>query len=172
LAIRREAGLPPLEAAKKAMSEVTGPIIATTAVLMAVFVPVAFLPGITGRLYNQFALTIAISMALSAVNSLTLSPALCAVLLRHRGEPRFILFRKFNEGFDWLARVYANGVKHAIAARWFVLTIFAVGLALTYRRQVNLNLFTGLQPAPIAFATRALCRRFSVTTRSRYFGSA
>ncbi len=127
-----EAGLSPLEAAKKAMSEVTGPIIATTAVLMAVFVPVAFLPGITGRLYNQFALTIAISMALSAVNSLTLSPALCAVLLRHRGEPHFILFRKFNSGFDWLARVYASGVRHAIAARWLVLTFFGIGLALTY----------------------------------------
>src|SRR6202158_5841516 len=100
-----EAGLPPLQAARKAMSEVTGPIIATTAVLMAVFIPVAFLPGVTGRLYNQFALTIAIS----AINSLTLSPALCAVLLSHRGAPRFALFRKFNQGFDWMAHAYANG---------------------------------------------------------------
>src|SRR5712691_6754580 len=127
-----EAGLSPLEAAKKAMREVTGPIIATTAVLMAVFVPVAFLPGITGQLYNQFSLTIAISMALSAINSLTLSPALCAVLLRHRGGPRFIIFRKFNSGFSWLSHVYAKGVRHAIAARWFVLALFAIGLALTY----------------------------------------
>jgi len=127
-----EAGLPPLQAAKKAMSEVTGPIIATTAVLMAVFVPVAFLPGITGRLYNQFALTIAISMALSAINSLTLSPALCAVLLSHRGAPRFALFRKFNEGFDWMAHAYAIGVRHAIAARWLILGLFAGGVALAY----------------------------------------
>jgi hydrophobe/amphiphile efflux-1 (HAE1) family protein len=127
-----EAGLAPLEAAKKAMSEVTGPIIATTAVLMAVFVPVAFLPGITGRLYNQFALTIAISMALSAVNSLTLSPALCAVFLSHRGDARFVLFRKFNDGFNWLANVYANAVRHAIRERWLVLGVFAVGLALAY----------------------------------------
>jgi hydrophobe/amphiphile efflux-1 (HAE1) family protein len=127
-----EAGLPPLEAAKKAMREVTGPITATTAVLMAVFVPVAFLPGITGQLYNQFSLTIAISMALSAINSLTLSPALCAVLLRHRSRPRFIIFRKFNTGFSWLYHVYAMGVRHAIAARWFVLALFAVGFALTY----------------------------------------
>jgi hydrophobe/amphiphile efflux-1 (HAE1) family protein len=73
-----ENGLAPLTAAKVAMSEVTGPIIATSAVLGAVFVPVAFLPGVTGRLYNQFALTIAISIAISAFNSLTLSPALCA----------------------------------------------------------------------------------------------
>ncbi len=78
-----EAGLPPLEAAKKAMSEVTGPIIATTAVLMAVFVPVAFIPGVAGRLYNQFALTVAISVGISAFNSLTLSPALSAAFLRH-----------------------------------------------------------------------------------------
>ena len=83
-----EAGLPPLAAAKKAMSEVTGPIIATTAVLMAVFVPVAFIPGVAGRLYNQFALTVAISVGISAFNSLTLSPALSAAFLRHgpRGQ--------------------------------------------------------------------------------------
>jgi multidrug efflux pump subunit AcrB len=70
-----EAGHPPLEAARLAMREVTGPIIATTAVLMAVFVPVAFIPGVAGRLYNQFALTVAISVGISAFNSLTLSPA-------------------------------------------------------------------------------------------------
>ncbi len=71
-----EAGLPPLQATRKAMSEVTGPIIATTAVLMAVFIPVAFIPGVAGHLYNQFALTVAISVGISAFNSLTLSPAL------------------------------------------------------------------------------------------------
>jgi HAE1 family hydrophobic/amphiphilic exporter-1 len=106
-----ENGLAPLTAAKVAMSEVTGPIIATSAVLGAVFVPVAFLPGVTGRLYNQFALTIAISIAISAFNSLTLSPALCAVLLRHRPPPSFFLFRKFNQGFDWTARTYGRGVR-------------------------------------------------------------
>src|ERR1700691_4251803 len=84
-----ENGLPPLRAAKAAMAEVTGPIIATTAVLMAVFVPVAFIPGVTGRLYNQFALTVAISVGISAFNSLTLSPALSAAFLRHRPPPDF-----------------------------------------------------------------------------------
>ncbi len=84
-----EAGLKPLAAARKAMTEVTGPIIATTAVLMAVFIPVAFIPGVAGRLYNQFALTVAISVGISAFNSLTLSPALSAAFLRHRGEPTF-----------------------------------------------------------------------------------
>ncbi len=75
-----EAGLTPLHAARRAMQEVTGPIIATTAVLMAVFIPVAFIPGVSGRLYNQFALTVAISVGISAFNSLTLSPALAAAL--------------------------------------------------------------------------------------------
>jgi hydrophobic/amphiphilic exporter-1 (mainly G- bacteria), HAE1 family len=126
-----ESGLKPMAAAKAAMAEVTGPIIATSAVLGAVFVPIAFLPGITGRLYNQFALTIAMSVGISAFNSLTLSPALCAVLLR-RERPNFILFRAFNQGFDWARHFYADSVKHLIAARWLALALFAVALAIAY----------------------------------------
>src|SRR6266478_3114077 len=102
-------GLPPLKAAQAAMAEVTGPIIATTAVLMAVFVPVAFIPGVTGRLYNQFALTVAISVGISAFNSLTLSPALSAALLHVRGEVHFAPFRWFNAGFNGLSHIYARG---------------------------------------------------------------
>src|SRR3984957_8205290 len=120
-----ERGLSPVDAAVAAMKEVVGPIIATSAVLMAVFVPVAFLPGITGRLYNQFALTIAISVAISAVNSLTLSPALCAVLLRHRTPSRFVLFRGFNAGFNRMRETYARAVRHVIAVRWAALALFA-----------------------------------------------
>ena len=127
-----EKGLAPLEAAKTAMREVTGPIIATTAVLMAVFVPVAFLPGVTGRLYNQFALTIAISVAISAFNSLSLSPALSAVLLRHREPARFAPFRLFNAGFARLANLYAEAVRHLIDRRWLVLGAFGVSIALAY----------------------------------------
>src|SRR5205807_6137618 len=127
-----ENGLAPLAAAKAAMREVTGPIMATTAVLAAVFVPVAFLPGVTGRLYNQFALTIAVSVAISAFDSLPLSPALCAVMLRHRVPSRFIPFRAFNAGFSRVMRTYANAIRHLIGARWLVLTLFAIGLALTY----------------------------------------
>jgi HAE1 family hydrophobic/amphiphilic exporter-1 len=127
-----EAGLPPLAAARKAMSEVTGPIIATTAVLMAVFIPVAFLPGVTGRLYNQFALTIAISVGLSAFNSLTLSPALCAAFLRHRGPPRFPPFRWFNAGFDRLAHGYAGTVRSLARMRWVMLGLFVTVIAGTY----------------------------------------
>ena len=127
-----EAGLPPLAATRKAMKEVTGPIIATTAVLMAVFIPVAFIPGVAGRLYNQFALTVAISVAISAFNSLTLSPALSAAFLRHRPESQFVLFRWFNAGFTKLSHAYAHLVKALIRLRWLMLGIFAAGLAATY----------------------------------------
>jgi hydrophobe/amphiphile efflux-1 (HAE1) family protein len=127
-----ERGLSPVDAAVAAMKEVTGPIIATSAVLMAVFVPVAFLPGITGRLYNQFALTIAISVAISALNSLTLSPALCAVLLRHGPASRFFLFRALNAGFNRMREAYARAVRHVIAVRWGALALFAAAVAVTY----------------------------------------
>ncbi|MBS0269237.1 MAG: multidrug efflux RND transporter permease subunit [Proteobacteria bacterium] len=127
-----ENGLKPMPAALKAMSEVTGPIIATTGVLMAVFIPVAFIPGVSGRLYNQFALTVAISVGLSAFNSLTLSPALAAVFLRHREPAKFILFRWFNAGFDRLSHGYAHLVRFLIGIRWAMLFFFAVILGATY----------------------------------------
>src|ERR1700727_593318 len=127
-----ENGLPPLRAAQAAMSEVTGPIIATTAGLMAVFVPVAFIPGVTGRLYNQFALTVAISVGISAFNSLTLSPALSAAFLRHRPPPDFAPFRWFNRGFDRLSHGYANMVRRLIGLRWAILTLFVIVLGATY----------------------------------------
>jgi len=127
-----EAGLRPLEAARAAMKEVTGPIIATTAVLMAVFVPVAFIPGVAGRLYNQFALTVAISVGISAFNSLTLSPALSAAFLRHRGAVRFAPFRWFNTGFSWLSHAYAESVRVLIGWRVAMLTLFVLAVGATY----------------------------------------
>ena len=127
-----EAGLRPLAATRAAMAEVTGPIIATTAVLMAVFVPVAFIPGVSGRLYNQFALTVAISVGISAFNSLTLSPALSAAFLRHRPATQFVLFRWFNTGFERLSHAYAHGVRILIRLRWIMLGLFAAGLVATY----------------------------------------
>ena len=127
-----EAGLPPLQATRKAMAEVTGPIIATTAVLMAVFIPVAFIPGVAGRLYNQFALTVAISVGISAFNSLTLSPALSAAFLRHRPHQPFVLFRWFNTGFERLSQGYSRLVGGFIRWRWALLGVFAVGLVGTY----------------------------------------
>ncbi len=99
-----EQGLPPKEATLKAMQEVSGPVMAIALILAAVFVPTAFIPGVTGRLYQQFAVTIAVSMLISAFNALTLSPALAALLLRPRKETKGIA-RIFFGGFNrWFAR--------------------------------------------------------------------
>ncbi|PKR88320.1 hydrophobe/amphiphile efflux-1 family RND transporter [Pleomorphomonas diazotrophica] len=127
-----EAGLKPLAATRKAMSEVTGPIIATTAVLMAVFIPVAFIPGVTGQLYNQFALTVAISVGISAFNSLTLSPALSAAFLRHQGATRFAPFRWFNSAFGAMSHAYASSVGLLVKLRYLVLALFVVTIGATY----------------------------------------
>ena len=127
-----EMGLPPMQAAKIAMKEVTSPIVATTAVLGAVFVPVAFMPGITGQLYNQFALTIACSVFLSAINSLTLSPALCAIILKPKhGEGNFF-FRAFNTGFDKMSHGYSKLVRWLGKLWYLVLLAFAGLLVATY----------------------------------------
>ena len=93
------------------MTQVQGPVIAIALILAAVFVPVAFMAGITGRLYQQFALTIAISVLISAFNALTLSPALAALLLRPRGAPRGPLGRlgaAFNRGFERMTHGYVS----------------------------------------------------------------
>src|SRR5215467_10660428 len=106
-----EHGMTPKEASLKAMEEVSGPVIAIALILAAVFVPTAFIPGITGRLYQQFAVTIAVSMLLSAFNALTLSPALSALLLRPRKQARGPLgkfFAWFNKWFGRATDVYVN----------------------------------------------------------------
>ncbi len=107
-------GMNPKEATIKAMSEVTAPVIATTLVLIAVFIPVAGMAGITGRLYQQFAITIAVSVAFSSVNALTLSPALCALLLKkpkpYRG-PLGFFFKLFNKVFDRSTAGYMSFTK-------------------------------------------------------------
>jgi HAE1 family hydrophobic/amphiphilic exporter-1 len=105
-------GMSPKEAALQAMREISGPVIGIAMVLSAVFVPTAFIPGITGRLYQQFAVTIAISVILSAFNALTLSPALAALLLRPRKESRGLL-RRF---FDWFNRVFGRATNGYV--RW------------------------------------------------------
>jgi len=89
--MEEEPGLSPADATKKAMAQVTAPIIAITLVLLSVFVPIGFIPGISGELFRQFAVTISVAMLISALNALTLSPALCAVFLRHGGEKRGLM---------------------------------------------------------------------------------
>ncbi|OGV49553.1 MAG: RND transporter [Lentisphaerae bacterium GWF2_44_16] len=110
-----------------AIREVRGPIIATTLVLMAVFVPVAFIPGMTGMLYNQFSLTIAISVGLSGINSLTLSPALCGVFLKVNKEKSNIFFKAFNKSFHHLTEFYAATVRK-MARFWYLSMAVFLGL--------------------------------------------
>ena len=137
-----EHGLDPKMATRQAMTEVTGPIVATALVLCAVFVPAAFISGLTGQFYRQFALTIAISTVISAFNSLTLSPALSAILLKGHNEPKDKLtiwmdkslgwlFRPFNRTFERAANGYVSGVQKILRFSAIVLVIYAglVGLA-------------------------------------------
>ncbi|HEY9230424.1 MAG TPA: efflux RND transporter permease subunit, partial [Gemmatimonadaceae bacterium] len=135
-----EEGLTPLQASHRAMEEVSGPIIAIALVLCAVFIPVAFISGLTGQFYRQFALTIAFSTLISAFNSLTLSPALAAVLLKPRGAPadaptRFLdsafgwLFRPFNRAFARMSGRYSNIVR-SITRRSAVALVVYGGLVL------------------------------------------
>jgi multidrug efflux pump len=115
--------LSPAEATKRAMSEITAPIIAITLVLLSVFVPVAFIPGISGELFRQFAVTVAVSMFLSAINALTLSPALCGVLLRPHHGPRGGIMGKVMRSIDYVRDRYG-----AVVAR--LVRISIVGLVL------------------------------------------
>jgi HAE1 family hydrophobic/amphiphilic exporter-1 len=121
-------------AASEAMGEVTGAVIATSLVLVAVFVPVAFFPGTTGLLYQQFSLTIAFSIAISAFNSLTFTPSLSALLLRpeRAHEEKNVLFRGIETAIHKGTRLYTISARKAIRMRYVVLVMFFVGLAATY----------------------------------------
>lgn len=121
-----EKGLSPKEASLKAMEEVSGPVIAIALILAAVFIPTAFIPGITGRLYQQFAVTIAISVIISAFNALSLSPALCALLLKPKKEtngPLAKFFRWFNNFFERGTNRYLN-ISHMMIRRSALSLIF------------------------------------------------
>ncbi|MCB1548960.1 MAG: efflux RND transporter permease subunit, partial [Hyphomicrobiaceae bacterium] len=131
---RLSEGLSPIEAARATMTEVGGPVISIALVLSAVFIPTAFVGGITGQFYRQFAVTIATATVISAIVSLTLSPALSAILLKRHAagahqsllmRPINAFFRAFNAAFDALARGHARLVRLAIRVRWLTLIIYA-----------------------------------------------
>ncbi|URR36321.1 efflux RND transporter permease subunit [Thermosynechococcus sp. HN-54] len=132
--LMEEEGMTPQEAASRSMEEVTGALIATSLVMMAVFIPVAFFPGVTGRLYQQFALTIVFSIALSTFNALTLSPPLCALLLRRERPPmaNFILFRWINRFIDTMRRGYERNLNRIVRFKYWVLAGFVALLGFTY----------------------------------------
>jgi multidrug efflux pump len=132
-----EEGLAPRDAAHQAMREVSGPIIAIALVLCAVFVPMAFLSGVTGQFYKQFAVTIAISTVISAINSLTLSPALAALLLKAHGAPKDMpsrlidrlfgwIFRPFNRFFNASSHRYQNAVSKTLGRRGAVFAVYVL----------------------------------------------
>ena len=122
----------PHEAASSAMAEVTSAVIATALVLAAVFVPVGFFPGTTGRLYQQFALTIAVSMAISAFNALTLTPSLAALLLRRVNKPKGVFFRGVNRVIEGGTAAMVAGLRVLIRFRYVVTVAFVGMLAATY----------------------------------------
>lgn len=119
---------------KKAMIQLIGPIIATTLVLVAVFVPVSFMPGLTGSIYRQFSLTISFSVLISSVNALTLSPALAAILIKRtkEGSKKFIFFRWFDTFFNWVTGIYTGTVNFLIKTRYLVMLAFFGMVWVTY----------------------------------------
>jgi HAE1 family hydrophobic/amphiphilic exporter-1 len=123
----------PVTAASAAMKEVTGAVIATSLVLVAVFVPVAFFPGTTGILFRQFALTIAFSISISAFNALTLSPALSALLLgRQHGGQKIWLFREVDKVITGITNGYRHALRTFLRFRLIAVILFLIGLGLTY----------------------------------------
>jgi hydrophobe/amphiphile efflux-1 (HAE1) family protein len=128
--MEEEPGISPTEATKKAMAQITAPIIAISLVLLSVFVPIAFIPGISGTLFRQFAVTISAAMVISALNALTLSPALCAVFLRHTGPRRGIMGRVL-DGIDRVRDRYASSVRRLVrmaALSLVFVLVFAAGV--------------------------------------------
>ncbi|MBI2735635.1 MAG: efflux RND transporter permease subunit [Rhodospirillales bacterium] len=126
--LEHEPDLTPAQATEKAMGQVTAPIIAITLVLLSVFIPTAFIPGITGQLYSQFAVAVSVSMVISAINALSLSPALCSLILRHRGKPRGLM-AWLQGGIDKSRDGYVRLVT-PIARRTFMALILVGGFAL------------------------------------------
>jgi hydrophobe/amphiphile efflux-1 (HAE1) family protein len=116
------------QATEKAMAEITGPVVATTLILVAVFAPVGFISGVTGALYRQFAVTISVSVVISAINALTLSPALCALMLKRSEPSHFVGFRWFNTGFNFARDRYGDTV--GMLSRRLVLAV--LGLCIVF----------------------------------------
>lgn len=132
------------QASQKAMKEVAGALVAIVLVLSTVFTPVAFLGGIAGELYRQFAVTIGVSVVLSGFVALTLTPALCAILLRHKSKP-FKIFQLFNDGFERFKLNYIKGVSFNLRHRWFTAVILVA---------VTVGCWEFLQIVPTSFVPR------------------
>jgi HAE1 family hydrophobic/amphiphilic exporter-1/multidrug efflux pump len=132
------------EATIKAMREITGPVIAIVLVLSAVFIPASFMGGFSGKLYQQFAITIVISVGISGIVALTLTPALCALFLKHEEEPPFGFIGKFHTLFDQATAKFTQGVKHVIKRTTLFLVLFTGMIIVGY--MMMLRLPSGLVP--------------------------
>ncbi len=132
--LEKEPDLTVPQVVKRAMIELIGPIISTTLVLVAVFVPVSLLPGITGALYQQFALTISFAVMISSLNALTLSPALSSIIIKRRkkGEEKFIFFKKFDHVFEYITQKYTAVITFFIKVRYGVILIIGLLFYATY----------------------------------------
>lgn len=135
--IMREQGKGPREAAIQAMEEVTGPVIAIVLVLVAAYIPVAFLEGLAGELYRQFAITLSIAVSWSCVVALVLTPTLCVLILKPHQEPSKGFFAWFNRFFDRMTRGYLSGVRLFLRRGYIPLALFAVMILATYQLFVN-----------------------------------
>ena len=120
-----EEGLSPADATRKAMGQITGPVIATTLVLLAVFVPVTFMPGISGRLYSQFAVTISTAVVISSINALTLSPALCSLILKRRAGPPKGVMATFEKGINGVRGGYVGIVRRLVRIPFIAVAVLA-----------------------------------------------
>lgn len=128
-----EEGMSPMSATFAAMREITGAVVATALVLLAVFVPVAFFPGTTGQLYKQFAITISVSVALSMINALTLSPPLCALWLKKEDpDKQFVLFKKINDFINYFTRKYKWLLIKCLRMSAVIMVVFCLCLGATY----------------------------------------
>lgn len=132
--MNKEPDLTMPQVVKKSMIELIGPIISTTLVLVAVFIPVSLLPGITGALYQQFALTISFAVLVSSLNALTLSPAISAIIIKRRkeGEEKFIFFRKFDDLFNWITAKYKTAITLLVRLRYYMILVMGGIFYLTY----------------------------------------
>ncbi|MEJ2414494.1 MAG: efflux RND transporter permease subunit, partial [Sulfurimonas sp.] len=151
--MEKEPDLTMPQVVKAAMIELIGPIISTTLVLVAVFVPVSMLPGITGSLYQQFALTISFAVMVSSLNALTLSPALSAIIIKRRkeGEQKLLFFRKFDQLLDKITELYTRTITFMVKMRYFVLLIMVGIFYITY------YLFTAIPTGFVPSEDKGIC---------------
>ncbi|MFV0482148.1 MAG: efflux RND transporter permease subunit [Campylobacteraceae bacterium] len=133
------------EATYQAMREVTGPVVAIVLVLCAVFIPVSFMGGFTGQMYKQFAITIVISVCISGMVALTLTPALCAMFIRRKESTPFWAVRKFNDFFDWSTQMFSKGV--ALTLRYSLVAVLIMGVIFFFIFKLVTNIPTGLVPS-------------------------